>query len=870
MRSSKGIPTGAFYGFIKTLKKAIESYHITDIIICNDHQESKRKTLHPSYKSKRDITPTELTIQKEMLYTFCEKEHIPVISFKGYEADDILYHITKYASQHQKGKAYILSSDKDLHRLLLQPETYIIDLNKDKLLDQRWLKETYGKEISEERIALFYALCGDASDNVAGVKGIGEKTAKKIIEIYPSIEAAYTDQFANAKLSKRVTNILIEQKTAAYDSYSLINPLPMDEVDFSSFFTFQENKNRYELTAGNEVISTYECHSLITKKSQTETGEEDIPYAKDLYRSISATTIEDIEMIKKEIEAYNVIAIDTETDSGDPMKANMIGFSLCMHEKKAWYIPIIEKGIPHALKTEMLSILTLIIEKNKQVVMHNALFDLHVIQKTIGDVPKKIWDTMIAAHVLREQKIGLKDLSARVLKQKMQTFSDILREGNHKTFDEVHLDVAASYAATDARQTLLLFFHYQELLKKPQYESYVQLFEEVEMPVISALHHIENAGILCNKEILFAQEETYKKNMQTVKRDINEITASHGIDLNPASYKQTAFFLFQILKIPATQKCKTDQKTLSSLAAEYKIIDLILRYRSTQSNITHFTTGLLKYIRPDGKIYTHYQQFITATGRITTINPNLQNIPRNNEEVFIRNAFHAAPGNLLGSFDYSQIELRIVAYLAQDTVLLDLFHSNEDIHLLTATVIFEKSREQITKEERQIGKKINFSIIYGQSAFALSRELHISGSQAKTYIERFKSHYPRIFAWMEEIKEEAKKVGYVKTVYGLKRYIPELQDKNKNMVKAGERIAVNTIVQGTAAEIMKKSMTAVHHYLQQTKKGKIVMQLHDEIVIEFSEKDKEEIEKNIHFIMESVVNWNITLSVKSKINSMWQ
>lgn len=873
MRSSKGIPTGAFFGFIKILKKIIEQYKITDIIICNDHADSIRKKKNPTYKSKRDSTPIELEIQKKMLFEFFEKEHIPVLSIPGYEADDILYNITTFCSDQQKGISFVLSSDKDLHRLLLKKNTFIIDLNKEKLLDIDWVKEHYGETTTESKIALFYALCGDSSDNVEGVKGIGEKTAKKIIETYHSIDEAYQDNFEKAVLSPRIKNLLIENKAAAYDSFFLINPFFIEPESFSSYYEkTASGETLFTISAGNDIVNKYECYSLtpITTAEKTNSPEEiAIPYAKDLYDAIPCTSIEEINIIKEEIKKADIIAIDTETDSGDPMKAAMIGFSLCTSPERAWYIPIIQGGETHPLKTEMLEIIFLIIRLEKKVIMHNALFDLHVIEKSIGTVPERVCDTMIMAHVLREQKIGLKDLSARVLKEKMQSFSEIMAFGTFKTFDEVEIKTATSYAATDARQTLLLFLHYQKLLEHEDFSSYKKLFDEIEMPVIPVLHSIEKTGILCDKVILSQQEQVYKDTMLSIKEEIAAITKPYAIELNPASYKQTSFFLFDVLKIPTQKKLRTDQKTLSYLAPQYKIIDLILRYRSTQSNITHFTTGLLRYIKENGRIYTHYQQFITATGRITTINPNLQNIPRTTDGIFVRQAFHAGEGNIFASFDYSQIELRIVAYLANDPILLDLFNKNEDIHLLTATIIFDKSREMITKEERQIAKKINFSIIYGQSAFSLSKELRITGTQAKEYIEKYKAHYPRIFAWMEEIKTKAKETGYVETLYGLRRYIPEIKDKNKTVMKSGERIAVNTIVQGTAAEIMKKSMTSVYQYLQQEKTGTIVLQLHDEILVEIPETEEEKIKKDITQIMESVVNWSISLKVNTKTAKHW-
>ena len=873
MRASNETPTGAFYGFIKILKKTVEKHQIDAIIIFNDSQESSRKKINPGYKSNRDKTPDELQTQKEMLFELLHLINIPIVTVAGFEADDLIYSAASLCSNQEKGIVFILSSDKDLHRLLLLKNTFIIDMNKETILDKEWLKTAYIKEINEEKISLYYALCGDTSDNIQGVKGIGEKTAKKIIQIYNSLDEAYENQFEKSGLTPRLRNLLLSKKADAYLAQDLFNPLFVPPSYFEAHLEKKWKKEFWGL--GNSLLKKYECLSLLTREEISNTTVEQevssaLPFAKDMYTVKTASNQDDIHEIENSINTHDFLALDTETDAGNPMKATMIGFSLSFEKESAWYIPLYEKGVKSCFYEQKIELLLLICKKNKKVIMHNALFDMHIIQRTIGEAPQSIFDTMIAAHIFREQKIGLKELSIKILKEKMQTFSEIMQFGKYKTFDEVELSIAASYAATDARQTLCLFLHYQSLLKKEEFNSYNLLFDTVEMPLIPVLQSIESNGIFCDGSILIAQEKAYKDKMTEIRTAIDLFTAPYNIILNPASYKQTSYLLFEVLKIPTQQKLRTDQKTLSRLAFEYEIIDLILRYRSIQNNITHFSSGLLKYIQEDRKIYTHYQQFITVTGRLTTMNPNLQNIPRTTEHIFIRSAFHADKNHVLVSFDYSQIELRIAAYLAQDETLLSLFNKNQDVHLLTATALFKKSLEEITGAERQIAKKINFSILYGQSAFSLSKELHITTTAAHEYIELYKGYYPGIFSWMEKIKDAAKKTGYVETLYGLKRYIPELKDKNKTVLKSGERMAVNTVIQGTAAEIMKKSMIAVYSYLEKEKKGKIVLQLHDEILVEIPEKYKETVPHEIQKIMESIVNWSVILKVNTRIGREWK
>ena len=338
------------------------------------------------------------------------------------------------------------------------------------------------------------------------------------------------------------------------------------------------------------------------------------------------------------------------------------------------------------------------------------------------------------------------------------------------------------------------------------------------------------------------------------------------------SNKQTAEFLYDVLELPSMGKNKkTDQLSLSVIEDLHEVVPLLILYRSLKSNIAHFTTGLLKYIENDGRIHTHYQQFSTQTGRITTINPNLQNIPRSSNIYNVRGAFYAKKGYQLVSFDYSQIELRVLAFFSRDPLLMQLFNDNKDIHELTACLLFKKDKELITHEERQIAKRINFSVIYGQGAYALAKDLKITNSQAKEYLTIFSTNYGGIFKWMEQVIEQAKKDGFVLTLYGLKRLIPELADNNKHIFKSGSRIAINTIIQGTAAEIMKKAMIAVYNYLEKIhNESNIVLQIHDELLIELNELDIDLHCMEIQNKMEAVIDNQMKLKVNIKKDSSWK
>ncbi len=880
MRNSKQENVGAFFSFIKIIKKLITTYSINKIIICND-SPSFKKISHDFYKQNREKTPEDLLLQKEILLRYLEKINIPVIAIDGYEADDIIYSLAHYFSKKDDVKMYIASGDKDLHGLLLLNNIFIIDHNKNLLLDKAWLYTKYIDSVTQEKLHLYYALCGDQSDNITGVPGVGEKTAIKIITEYNTLDHLYDNVLSKEVVSSRIKKLLLNHKEDAYKSLFLITPLIISD-DALLPYLGQEGWDEDNFLLGNDILIQYECHSLLYNKRNmlgsvdqekaTEKAHVEVsyPYAKDTFTTKIVLTAEDIGLLIEAIKESTVIGLDTETSSGNPLTTTVLGFSLCVREDAAWYIPLYVNSAKVELYDDCVAILHYITD-DKICVLHNALFDLHALSTLKIILPCPIFDTMITAYIFKEFKIGLKDLSLKIMNQRMQSFSEVMEFGVYKTFDEVPLEKGSSYAAADARQTFLLYNHYQKLLKTDQYSSYNDLLSLVEMPVIKVLRHIESNGIYCDNNVLIAEEKKYVKKLEEIKEKIREIASAHNSSFNPMSNQQTRTFLYDILKLPHNKNKKTDQATLITIETLHPLVNLILLYRSLQSNISHFTTGLLRYIKEDGKIYTHYQQFVTHTGRITTINPNLQNIPRSDHMYAIRNAFHAQKGNLLMSFDYSQIELRVLTHFSKDAVLLDLFKNNKDIHLLTATSIFNKSPEEITSSERQIAKKINFSIIYGQSAYNLAKDLRITLKDAKNYLDLFKKTYPLVFTWMEQVIHKAKINGFVSTLYGMKRVIPEIQDNNKNVFKSGCRMAINTIIQGTAAEVMKKAMINVLDYIEKNNLPcKIVLQIHDELLIEMPKDNSDRYSSAIQTVMENEINLSVDLKVNITKNTYWQ
>jgi DNA polymerase-1 len=876
MRNSKNCNIGALFSFVKIIRKLINEYDIDGIVVFDEGSSLIKKEVADFYKIKRESMPCELAFIKKVVLEYLNLINIPILSCDGFEADDLIYNYVNLISKINEDKVYILSSDKDLHSLLLLNNVYIIDSSKNLLLDKNWLFQKYNiNNITKDKLLLYYSLIGDQSDNIIGIKGIGEKTASVIIQEYDSLDDLYSDNFQRISITPRIKNLLKEGKDSAYQSLFLIIPLIMKDDFFINYILISWNKDNFIF--GNSLLKEYECNSILyqepnnnnidIKKEDIVEVKQDYIYAKDTFMTKIVQSNEDYIILLEEINNAKFIALDTETLSGDPRKTTMVGFSICTNEESAWYVPLIING----LKVELYDLFLSIIESidcNKTCIMHNALFDMHVMSVSNVIVPQNIFDTMIVAYIFKEPKIGLKELSLKFFNQKMNSFSQVMEFGAYQSFDQIEIEKAAKYAATDARQTFLLYLYFINLLKDEKYLSYNKLFLEIEMPLLRVLYKMEEAGIICDKDILIEEEKKYVVIINELHEKIKSIALEKDFLLNPMSNKQTSIFLYDVLKLPSKTK-KTDQATLSSIEGLHEIIPLILLYRSLKSNVSHFTTGLLKYIELDQKIYTHYQQYITSTGRITTINPNLQNIPRNTDLYKIRTAFKAPLGYDLISFDYSQIELRVLAYFSKDPILIKLFNENQDIHALTASILFNKRNNEISNEERQIAKKINFSTIYGQGAYSLSKDLKITLNKAKEYLKLFQDTYPGIFIWMNEVVDLAKINGFVTTLYGLKRYIPELSDYNKNIFKFGQRIAINTIIQGTAAEIMKKAMIDVDNYFQKKNCGKIVLQIHDELLIELKEDNSEYYINQIKEIMELVIGDTIALEVNVKKGKHW-
>lgn len=879
LNNSKGIPTNAIYSFCKFFIKIVKNINPDYIIAIDDSRSFYRKEIFPDYKNNRNLMPSEMVIQKDFLNKFLELINIDRLKIEGYEADDIIYNIVNDINK-DENEIYIITADKDLHYLSLNKNVFIFDPLKNIIINKEKVFDIYNcLNCTKDKIWLYYSLVGDSSDNIPGIKGVGDKTAEYIMNNYESIEDLYNRVENDNILKKRIKDLILNNKEILIKSYNLIKPIELNNKEKNIFFINKEKKwNIKNIKNSIDLIKELEMNSILKDKKIfdeidledkssneifKEKKEELVDYIFNHFK-VNIYNLENKNEFEKEIKNSKVIAVDVETRGGDYRKTLMVGFSLCTEENLAWYIPLYINNIKVSDYDEKIKIFSSL--KNHKWLLHGAISDLTIIINSGGEISNDLFDTMIAADVNLYEKVGLKELSLKIFNERMMTFSEVVKNGEYKFFDDVPLDIGSRYAASDARQTFKLYKYFY--VDNPS-KDYFNLIDNVEMPLIKVLLDMEINGINCDKNILLNQLEIVKEKLDLLKNKILEITNSLNIlNFNPLSPKQVSNLIYDVLKLQNNNKKSTDYKNLLEIIDKHPIVNLIIKYREYYVLSSKFINGLIESICEDGKIRTHFNQLFISTGRLSSYNPNLQNIPIDQNGISIRSSFIAKKEFKIISLDYSQIELRVLAHFSKDENLINFFKNNEDVHKKTAADIFEKNLELVTEEERRIAKKINFGIIYGLTAYGLSKDLQIKTTKAKEYIDKYKKLYPGVFDWIDKLNKETIEKGYVKTYFGRKRIIKEIKDQNKNIAAFGLRIAVNTVIQGTAAEIMKKSMIEIYNYLKNTK-NKLILQIHDEVLIESLAFESNEIMLNCKNIMENILKLDLKLKVNSYISDHW-
>ncbi|MGU8113368.1 DNA polymerase I [Serratia marcescens] len=902
LTNSAGEPTGAMYGVLNMLRSLLLQYQPSHVAVVFDAKgKTFRDDLFAEYKSHRPPMPDDLRAQIEPLHNMVKAMGLPLLVTPGVEADDVIGTLALEAEK--AGHAVLISTgDKDMAQLVT-PNVTLINTMNNTILGPQEVCDKYG--IPPELIIDFLALMGDSSDNIPGVPGVGEKTAQALLQGIGGLDALYGNLENIATLSfrgaKTMAAKLEQNKEVAYLSYKLATIKTDVELDLTcadltvsapDVDTLQQLFKQYEfkrwladVEAGVWLENKKGAGAKAAGGAKPAAAAAEAPKAlaeaklsQDGYVTIleEAAFTDWLARLKK----ADVFAFDTETDGLDTLTANLIGLSFAIAPGEAAYLPVAHDYLDAPLQLDrayVLEALKPLLEDEKALkVGQNLKFDMSLLARYGIEMRGIAYDTMLESYVL--DSVGgrhdMDSLADRYLSHKTITFEEIAGKGkNQLTFNQIALEQAALYAAEDADVTLQLHLAMWPQLK--QSAELLTVFNEIEMPLLPVLSHIERTGVLIDPAILSAHSQELAKRLAELEAQAHELAEE---PFNLASTKQLQAILYEKQKLPVLKKTpggapSTNEEVLAELALDYPLPKVILEYRGLAKLKTTYTDKLPLMINPvSGRVHTSYHQAVTATGRLSSSDPNLQNIPvRNEEGRRIRQAFIAPEGYRIVAADYSQIELRIMAHLSQDEGLLKAFAEGKDIHRATASEVFGVPLDKVTGEQRRSAKAINFGLIYGMSAFGLARQLGIPRGEAQRYMDLYFERYPGVLDYMERTRQQASEQGYVSTLDGRRLYLPDVRSSNAMRRKAAERAAINAPMQGTAADIIKRAMIEVDAWLQGQEKPLVraIMQVHDELVFEVHESVIEEASQRIRQLMEGSMTLAVPLKVDVGVGMNW-
>ncbi len=832
--NSQGMPTGAIYGMTNMLKSLLQDYQPTHTAIVFDAKgKTFRHELFPEYKANRPPMPDELVAQISLTHEIVQALGFPIIIEKGVEADDVIGTLTKQA-QAAGMHTLIFTGDKDFAQLVNDSVTLIDTLKKTRL-DVQGVIDKFG--IPPELIVDYLSLMGDTVDNVPGVKKVGPKTAVKWLQKYGNLDAVIENaaQF-KGKIGENLRDAL--------SYFPVTRQLLTIKCDVPLSHTPQQLKlNAPDVKKLQQLYLELEFKQWLTKT----------PPKSKQYHTI--LTQNDFDKWLKRLNEASLFAFDTETTSLDYLQAQIVGVSFAVQAGEAAYIPLTHDylGVPHQLsRDEVLAALKPLLE-NKPKIGQNLKYDAHVLANHGINLQAIAFDTLLESYILDSTatRHDLDSLALKYLKLETIHFEDIAGKGKKQLpFNQIYIEHAAPYAAEDADVALQL---HEKLW--PQLQSIPKLskiFTEMEMPLLPVLMRMERNGVKIDAAQLQKHSAELAKSLQVIEKQAYELA---GTEFNLNSPKQLQSILFDKLDLPVLKKTpkkepSTAVDVLEELASDYPLPKLILEYRSLSKLKSTYTDALPQQINPKtGRVHTSYQQAVTATGRLSSTNPNLQNIPiRTASGRRIRQAFIAENGYQLIAADYSQIELRIMAHLSQDEKLLSAFAAGEDIHKATAAEVFDV--QEVTSEQRRRAKAVNFGLIYGMQAFGLAKQLGIERREAQNYIDTYFARYPGVKTYMEETRKLAQKQGYVETIFGRRLYIPDIKSRSRQRRQHAERTAINMPLQGTCADILKKSLLLIDNWIQNSGLDvKIILQVHDELVLETKASILDEVSQKVTELM---------------------
>ncbi len=866
LRSSDGRPTGAIYGVLNMLQKLIKSERPDYLsVIFDTPAKTFRHDIFPAYKANRQKTPEDLIAQIEPLHQLIINLGLPLIAVDGVEADDVIGTLALEADK--KGiKTLIATGDKDMAQLVTE-NIHLIDTMKDLRMGPAEVKEKFG--IQADRFIDYLTLAGDTSDNIPGVEKVGPKTAIKWINEYGSLDGVIQN-------ADQIKGKIGENLNAALDRLDLFKTLVTIKCDV------EMDSNISDLTIGEsnegllyEQLSDLGLHGLI-KQFEIEPSEKESAADKN-YQTIR--TEKELDELMGLINQADYVSFDTETTSLDYMLAELVGISIALKPNEAFYIPINHnyEGAEKQLEQDfVLEALKPFLESDEiPKIGHNLKYDRHILQNAGIDLKGTLLDTMLFSYVNNSTitRHNLDAVSKRYLNINPTSYEDVAGKGAKQIpFSEVSIDVASDYASEDADISLKLYEHIEPLVQKEA--KLAKLYSEIEGPLIYTLGDIERNGVLIDSEKLSQQSKELEAKILKLE---SKVQKNAGEDFNLGSPKQLQEILYEKLGLPVIKKTpkgqpSTSEAVLQELSMDFPIVHDILSYRAISKLKSTYTDKLPKMINSNtGRVHTSYHQAVTATGRLSSSDPNLQNIPiRSEEGRRIREAFIAPEGYKILAADYSQIELRIMAHLSKDQGLMDAFAKGQDIHQATAAEIFSINIDDVTPNQRRSAKAINFGLIYGMSAFGLSKQLQITRAEAQNYIEQYFERYPGVKNYMDETKSSAKQNGYVETVLGRRLYLADIESSNYQRRQYAERSAINAPMQGTAADLIKMAMTDLHSKIRnESLDAKIIMQVHDELVIEVNENQLDELSDLTVNIMADIFKLDVDLKVDADIGNNW-
>jgi DNA polymerase-1 len=872
LTTASGFPTGAIHGVISMLKRLIADEQPTYLgVVFDPKGKTFRHEFDPNYKANRATMPEDLAEQIPMLHELIRAMGLPLIIENGVEADDVIGTLAKRAEA--AGMNVLISTgDKDMAQLVSSKVSLVNTMN-DHRMGPDGVEEKFG--VRPEQIIDYLALVGDTSDNIPGVQKVGPKTAVKWIKQYGSLEQikANADN-VGGKVGENLRNGL-EQLN---DSQFLVTiKCDVELHEEPNELNMQEPDHEHLLSLAREC----ELNSWLKELTAQANGEE--PPEAAFFDQTQYETIlnkQDAERWFTAVKQSGAFAFDTETNSLNPHQANLVGFSLSCEAGKAAYFPIAHDydGAPQQLEREWLlaQLQDLLNNKNALLIGQNLKFDLEVLNAAGVSYQCQLFDTLLAAYVLNKTnaRLNLGALAKQYLNHNVIEFTDIAGKGAKQlTFNQIDLAQAAPYAAEDADIAWRLY----EVLKINLSENKTlgKVFTDLDLPQLALLTRMECHGVLLDAELLGEQSADMQLRLDVLEKKAYELA---GNEFNLASPKQLREILFDKQKLPVIKKTpkgdpSTNEEVLQQLALDYPLPKLIIEYRSLSKLKSTYTDKLPEEINPHtGRVHTNYNQALTSTGRLSSNNPNLQNIPvRSEQGRKIREAFIAPDGYQILAADYSQVELRIIAHLSEDKGLLKAFADGLDIHRATASEVFATPFDQVTSDQRRSAKAINFGLLYGMSAFGLAKQLDIGRGEAQTYLETYFQRYPGVKTYLDETRELAGQQGYVETLYRRRVYLPNIHAKQAMLRQAAERAAINAPMQGTAADLIKLAMIAVQDWIDNNQApATMIMQVHDELVFEIKKEAVEEASKHITQAMSGIAQLKVPLVVDIGVGDNWE